>query len=434
MWRLVRLWFFILVFFEGALLARAEANLPDTTFLHGKIGGPIKMICGDDNNGFYVVSGQQANKLHYINQKQKVNSLPGINRTLQKTSITTLCQFDKKLILIGTNGQYLYCIRNNRLLQFDYRYGLTDSVITAIKLDSISNQVIIVGAKKQFLLDYMASRDQFNIKEVNPANSVQPPAESIVSRYFRKPLQKAICDIFGDVDFSFRKRKTISSAHVNQIKRALLPGDILVKRNDLQLSNVAIPGYWTHTAIYLGSLKEWDAIFSDLPILQGKRPSEYVKLNYYKAYKRMSHRQNIIIEAVAEGVVINPVENIARVDYFAAMRPEIDKSALFESLIKSLSYFGRPYDYLFDIENDNELICSELVYRSFGGNQFSLKFKMSQRDGAAFLSPTDIAKQCIQEQHNKPPLLRLVVYCGLDAQTQKSTFKSFDDFAEVSNL
>lgn len=432
--RLVRLCFFVVMLILCAFQLQAQANMADTAFFQGKIAGPVKLMCGDRETGFYVVSGQKANRLYYINPNKKVSSLPGINRTLQKTSITTLCQFDKKLVLIGTNGHYLYCIRNNRLLQFDYRYGLTDSVITAIKLDSINNQVIIIGEKKQFLLDYMASRDQFNIKEINPANTLQPPTESIVSRYFRKPLQKAICDIFGDVDFSFRKRKTISSAHVSQIKRALLPGDILLKRNELQLSNVAIPGYWTHTAIYLGSLKEWDTIFSGLPILQGKSPSEYVKLNFYKAYKRMHHRENVIIEAVADGVVINPLEHIARVDYFAAMRPEIDKSVLFDALIKSLSYFGRPYDYLFDIADDNELICSELVYRSFGGSQSCLKFKMSQRDGADFLSPTDIAKQCVLAQHNHEALLKLVVYCGLDLQSQKATFKSFDDFAEVTQM
>ncbi len=50
------------------------------------------------------------------------------------------------------------------------------------------------------------------------------------------------------------------------IKEELLPGDILLKRNNYQLTNMGLPGFWTHSGIYIGSLEELDKYFMDMPL------------------------------------------------------------------------------------------------------------------------------------------------------------------------
>lgn len=103
-------------------------------------------------------------------------------------------------------------------------------------------------------------------------------------------------------------------------------GDILISKNHMRLTNLFIPGDWSHAAIYDG-------------------------------YK--------IIEAVGTGVQeVHPVEWFLKCNDFAVLRP----NAVLTSEAQTLMYMwlrgkiGKPYDYMFEFSGNEALYCSELAF------------------------------------------------------------------------
>ena len=87
-------------------------------------------------------------------------------------------------------------------------------------------------------------------------------------------------------------------------------------------------------------------------------------------------------------------------------------------IVKAFGYWGRPYDYNFDFATDNELVCSELVYKSFQGS--NLNFELSMINGRLLLPPNFIAKKFGQEFGTPAQQLDLVFY--LEGNEEKQQF------------
>ena len=217
------------------------------------------------------------------------------------------------------------------------------------------------------------------------------------------PFQKWVAISITGVDYSGRKEKYVSDEDINIIKKELLPGDILLKRNNYQLTNMGLPGFWTHSGIYIGCLEELDKYFMDMSLGDYLCVSEYVKANYPKAYDclcaKTKDNKKYIIEVIAPGVVINPLEAIAKVDYFSALRPKLSKEDKLKALFTAFESLGKAYDYNFDIMTDNALFCSELIYKSYlcSSNKKGLTFNLQAKAGRLLLSPNSIIKKFDEE-------------------------------------
>lgn len=412
-------------FTSGELLATTNIPVSLEQFLIDKhIEESIRIQSSDNEGGSWLVVG--SSQLLHVSSKWRLRRFPMLNKKLAGITITSILPLKKELVLLGTEGDYLLCVRSGHYTRLDYRFGLTDSIVTGIEMNHTTKEVIVVGQNNNFTLNYLANKEAFQFKKIG--GTPEQEGDDIIKRYFREPIQKALCDIFGDVDLSFKDRKSINNRQISQIGKQLQSGDLLLKRNDYQLSNIAIPGFWTHSGIYLGSLKEMDKRFANLPILNGVKASDYIKIHYYPVYRKMLYRNNLIFEAVGDGVTVNALRHIAGVDYFVAIRPQLETSEIFASLLRAFNYYDKPYDYLFDIESDDAMICSELIYKSLQSNGGVVKFKLSDREGKPFLSPSDIALQCIDEHNEAVPKLKMVVYCGLLEHSTKSAFQSFEAF------
>jgi hypothetical protein len=88
------------------------------------------------------------------------------------------------------------------------------------------------------------------------------------------------------------------------------------------------------------------------------------------------------------------LETSAHCDYLAVIRPNLGKASTFKALMAAFSNYGKPYDLNFDFTTENELVCSELVYKAYkaGG---SLPLKPEVISGRRLLPPNRLAEQAV---------------------------------------
>ena len=235
------------------------------------------------------------------------------------------------------------------------------------------------------------------------------------------PVQKYIAISISGLGFTKRKIKFITDVELKEIKTKLEPGDILLKRNDWQGTNLGIPGFWTHTGIYIGSPEEMDNYFRDVKGLDGESVSEKLKsINEIIYYEMIRDKELYVIEAIEEGVATKPISNIARVDYFSVLRPRITREEKLKAILKAYGFVGRPYDFSFNIDSDDAFICTEVVEKAFGD---SITFTREQRLGKKMIFPNSIAKKFTLERKSVNRELDFVLFYDLDIKTRKA-FKS----------
>jgi hypothetical protein len=203
-------------------------------------------------------------------------------------------------------------------------------------------------------------------------------------------------------------------------------GDVFVERREWHATNVGIPGYWTHSALYLGSLDEMDAYFDE-------KLSEVIKKEYPKAYKAMQRVDKDgepmrIIEANRAGVLLNSVEFSAGVDAMGVLRPvHLSKADKRTVILNALSHFGKGYDFNFDFTTSKTVVCSELVYRSFIDAP-NLNLELSKLNGRLMFSPNSFVKKFDTEWEQKKAELEFVLFLDGNEKTRKVIERTKEEF------
>ncbi|MBC8060033.1 MAG: hypothetical protein H7Y18_05140 [Clostridiaceae bacterium] len=242
------------------------------------------------------------------------------------------------------------------------------------------------------------------------------------------PVQKYIMISISGIEFTKRKEKFITDADLKEIKACLEPGDILLKRNDWQATNLGISGFWTHTGLFIGSIEKMDKYFSDDEELKGKRFSERLKELNLEAYNNLLNQNELsVIESIEEGVVVKPINNIAKVDYFCAVRPRLSKEEKMKAIMKAYGFLGKPYDFFINIDSNDAFICTALIRKSFDN---SIKFEVEKRLGKKVVLPNSIAKKFAQERKSKNRELDFVLFYDLDLNTRKAHRSTEIQFVE----
>ncbi len=206
------------------------------------------------------------------------------------------------------------------------------------------------------------------------------------------PAQKGVAEWLGDTRVRRIGRALIQPEQVAQMRPALRPGDILVERRNWYLSNVGLPGFWPHTALYLGTPEELRATLGAETVerLRREYPAAFAAWDQADAAGH-PHR---VLEAVSEGVIFSSLEHTAEADYFGVMRPRLTPEEIAGAIHRAVAYFGRPYDFDFDFLTDRALVCSELVYKAFepppGGR--GLRLPLVQILGRPTLPPNEIVR------------------------------------------
>ncbi len=128
------------------------------------------------------------------------------------------------------------------------------------------------------------------------------------------PIQKNVADSMGKIHVSSRHENFITREQVQEMKSSLHPGDIFVERRNWHLSNVGIPGFWPHAALYLGELDETDIFFQEVFPYDGYSSfTDLLKERYPVFYKKYSTQDEsgdsyAVIEGMAPGIILLSLE------------------------------------------------------------------------------------------------------------------------------
>ncbi len=161
------------------------------------------------------------------------------------------------------------------------------------------------------------------------------------------------------------------------------PGDVFVTRHDDALSNLFLPGFWPHAALYLG------------PAPQGGPGTAPADLS-----------PGCFLEAKKDGVLVRPAEETLAVDAFVILRPPLGPELLEQALARAMTHRGKPYDFSFDFRKSDRLVCTEVVYRAYHGCG-SLAFRLKDISARPCLPAEELLSQALEQD------FRVVAVCGL---------------------
>ncbi|HEX6904867.1 MAG TPA: YiiX/YebB-like N1pC/P60 family cysteine hydrolase [Thermoanaerobaculia bacterium] len=245
------------------------------------------------------------------------------------------------------------------------------------------------------------------------------------------PVQAGVSSWMGDTKVRRQGQPLISPAQIAAIRPRLEPGDILLQRREWYMSNVGLPGFWSHAALYVGTPAERRARFVGPEvrrwvISQGEPSGDLERLlksRYPKAYALALQPQEHghvprVLEAISEGVVFTTLEHSAAADSMVALRPRLSQLDKARALVRAFRYVGRPYDFNFDFQTDSALVCTELVYKAYepAPGFPGLTWKPEEVVGRTAIPANSIARQFAQDGGRQ---LTMVLF--LDGQEKRGT-------------
>ncbi len=259
------------------------------------------------------------------------------------------------------------------------------------------------------------------------------------------PVQQGVSEWMGDAKIHRRGRSLISQAQIKEIQAKLLPGDVLLERREWYMSNIGLPGFWSHAALYLGTPEERGAFFADPDTQawvknQGEPSGDFESLlrrRYPKAYanslkpQEQSHAVRVV-EAISEGVSFTTLEHSADCDSLVALRPKLAKAEKAQALVRAFHYAGRPYDFNFDFATDSELVCTELIYKTYESavGFRGLTFPLVEMLGRKVTPANEIARQFDAQCETAEEQFELVIFLDGQERHTKAVEASLATFRE----
>ncbi|MBL4594014.1 MAG: hypothetical protein JKX68_09390 [Flavobacteriales bacterium] len=199
-----------------------------------------------------------------------------------------------------------------------------------------------------------------------------------------------------------RKGKLYGKEAVRQqLLEQLQPLDIILEKTPFRLTDKLIPGHFGHVAIWVGTQKE----------LKEKGLWEHeVVLPYHNKITPEGNKEDskdgyCIVEALRGGVKLSSLEEFMNIDDIAILRPifsdnisEKEK----ESLLLAFRQIGKEYDFNFDVNTTEKIVCSELAYVCFP----QIDWPTEKTAGRHTISPDNVANLC----WNNIPLKLITFY------------------------
>jgi hypothetical protein len=300
--------------------------------------------------------------------------------------------YDKKLNMMRDSIHEFYSLKNRKRLKRAIK--LYERFFTA-ELDEYEDPEFIYLSS---LINSSAFYQEFS--ERNVWSGVKDLLSYLGKKMFHlklyasdigtKLIGKVIYDgsqIFGNtlgtIQFRPGRLKT-SSTFIPRMTSQLKVLDVLLERTPARATSNFIPGFWTHAAIYVGTetdLKNYG--IWDHPLVQPHQ-------------KRIRNGASVI-EALRSGVEINPLENFKEADTVSTLRLKIPltNEQIKTNLLAAFAQLGKVYDFSFDIQSGEKIVCSELHYITFT----DVPFNTSRIFGRQTISVDQVAEQGLTNRY-----------------------------------
>ncbi len=183
-----------------------------------------------------------------------------------------------------------------------------------------------------------------------------------------------------------------SAEQVEEVKRKLQPGDLILTFTSGYMSNVFLPGRFKHGITFVGTPEQRRQAGLGGRSLEGVPDGKRQKLARDLAVDKLPTGEDAdVIEAVAEGVIFNSIELLLRthVNRLAVLRPRLTPEERAQALANTFLLLGCQYDFNFDFVDASYQCCTEVIYRSFD-KRGGIAFSLSPRAGVQTLTADDI--------------------------------------------
>ncbi|EQC46860.1 YiiX/YebB-like N1pC/P60 family cysteine hydrolase [Bacteriovorax sp. Seq25_V] len=262
--------------------------------------------------------------------------------------------------------------------------------------------------------------------------------------------------------------------------------DMLVEKTPFRATDKFIPGHWGHVAVWLGTKEElqehklWvqedydltdgrkdnlDTIYEtqmaikikgdddykeniieviDHMILKkpelrafAKADPTYTKNNWFKIMIMNGHH---IIEALRPGVELNTMEHFLEIDDMAILRPNyceerfndgkcFTKEERLKYMKNALNQIGKNYDFNFDANTEDVIVCSELAYITYDKKELVWETSKTVIGGQS-ISPDQVALRATKADDYFYPVK--IFYNGNEVE-HKSLFETQRVFNLITN-
>lgn len=236
----------------------------------------------------------------------------------------------------------------------------------------------------------------------------------------------SISGLFGNTIGLYEERKgklnDMPLAEQSTITQEMQLLDILFEKTPFRLTDLFIPGHYGHVAIWVGGKKDIPelkrlGVWQELPGIERK-----ARLNFGyvgPSFQKLIEQNMSIIEALRRGVEANTFENFLNIDDLAVIRNgALTDDQKRDYLLRAFSQIGKEYDFNFDIETNETIVCSELIFIVYD----DFNWPVDKTLGRYSVSPDHIAALALKEDD---PFFPVLIYHDGKKLPKNENIKNF---------
>ncbi len=186
---------------------------------------------------------------------------------------------------------------------------------------------------------------------------------------------------FGNIAGLFHKNIN-QEKNIQLLSDHLQPFDIVLSKSRKHMTDNFIPGYFGHSAIWLGNYKQLKTNgFNDAPMV--------LKFKHY------FQNGAGMFESLRSKTTLNTLQKYADGDDYLIIRHKNLTNQNKRTILSALRHNNKKYDFNFNIESPDRLFCTELIYYAFGFIDWKGEKKMNRYT----LKPDNLLKTALNNSN-----------------------------------